>query len=237
MGGSRRYLSNNEYQAAANSASPSAANPFVTVSSLPPGGGNIGSSDLAVDLADASRKLALSGNSSGEDLSFTTLGGDDILILKGDESIVIPTGYLGIGTSNVGPSFGGHKLTIPNATSSNAISLQQSGGNGKAISVLLTANTGSNVFGYYCISNNATSTTKQAIHTDITGSSTANLAWDLANGDVKLGTGTGSMWATADDQKQAWWGSTPVTQQILATGSSTDDVITFLQTVGLCKQS
>lgn len=41
------------------------------------------------------------------------------------------------------------------------------------------------------------------------------------------------------DSKLGFYAATPVTQQVLATGAShtVDDVITFLQTIGLCKQS
>lgn len=42
-----------------------------------------------------------------------------------------------------------------------------------------------------------------------------------------------------DTQKLAFWGATPVVQQVLATGAeaSVDDVISLLQTIGLCKQA
>lgn len=57
--------------------------------------------------------------------------------------------------------------------------------------------------------------------------------------NLVLGTSTGSQIGTATGQKMAFWGVTPVVQQVLATGvgASVDDVIGFLQTVGLCKQS
>jgi hypothetical protein len=50
---------------------------------------------------------------------------------------------------------------------------------------------------------------------------------------------TGTKIATATTQKLGFWNATPVVQQVLATGASktVDDVITFLQTIGLCKQS
>jgi len=57
--------------------------------------------------------------------------------------------------------------------------------------------------------------------------------------NVAFGTVTGTKWGTAITQKQSWWNATPVVQQILATGAShtVDDVITLLQTYGLCRQS
>lgn len=56
---------------------------------------------------------------------------------------------------------------------------------------------------------------------------------------VALGSTTGTMWGTATAQKQAWWGVTPVVQQVLATGAgaTVDQVISLLQTLGLCRQS
>lgn len=57
--------------------------------------------------------------------------------------------------------------------------------------------------------------------------------------NIALGTSTGTQIGTGTTQKLGFWGKTPVVQQVLATGAShtVDDVITFLQTVGLCKQS
>lgn len=64
----------------------------------------------------------------------------------------------------------------------------------------------------------------------ITMSDAKNLIFNTTTG-TKLGTATG--------QKLGFWNATPVVQQVLATGAgrTVDDVITFLQTVGLCKQS
>jgi hypothetical protein len=57
--------------------------------------------------------------------------------------------------------------------------------------------------------------------------------------NLVVGTGTGTEIATATGQKLGFWGTTPVVQQVLATGAghTVDQVITFLQLVGLCKQS
>lgn len=69
-----------------------------------------------------------------------------------------------------------------------------------------------------------------------TDASTATWADALDN---VYGTTTGTKHGTATGQKQAWWGATPVVQQVLATGAAktVDDVITLLQTLGLCKQA
>ena len=57
--------------------------------------------------------------------------------------------------------------------------------------------------------------------------------------NIVAGTTTGTKIGTGTTQKLGFWNVTPVVQQVLATGAShtVDDVITFLQTVGLCKQS
>jgi len=56
---------------------------------------------------------------------------------------------------------------------------------------------------------------------------------------VVAGTTTGTKIGTGTTQKLGFWNATPVVQQVLATGAShtVDDVITLLQTLGLCKQS
>jgi hypothetical protein len=65
---------------------------------------------------------------------------------------------------------------------------------------------------------------------------------DLALNDAKnfeVGSTTGTKIGTATTQKLGFWNATPVVQQVLATGggATVDDVITLLQTLGLCRQS
>lgn len=54
-----------------------------------------------------------------------------------------------------------------------------------------------------------------------------------------FGTSTGTKIGTATGQKIGFWGHTPVVQPVLATGAAklVDDVITMLQSMGICKQS
>lgn len=69
---------------------------------------------------------------------------------------------------------------------------------------------------------------------------TNNVTITLADAvNVVLNATTGTKWATAPGQKQAWWGAAPVVQQVLATGAgaTVDAVISLLQTLGLCKQA
>ena len=60
----------------------------------------------------------------------------------------------------------------------------------------------------------------------------------LAN-NIVTDTTTGMKIGTAADQKLSFWNAAPVVQQVLATGAgkTVDEVITMLQTLGLCKQS
>ena len=57
--------------------------------------------------------------------------------------------------------------------------------------------------------------------------------------NVIAGTTTGTMIGTATAQKLGFWGLAPVVQQVLATGAgaTVDNVISMLQTLGLCKQA
>lgn len=61
--------------------------------------------------------------------------------------------------------------------------------------------------------------------------------WDGATFEV--GTTTGTKFGTSTSQKIGFWNAAPVVQQVLATGAgaTADDIITMLQTLGLCKQS
>lgn len=57
--------------------------------------------------------------------------------------------------------------------------------------------------------------------------------------DIVISATTGTKIGTGTTQKLGFWDATPVAQQVLATGAgaTVDDVISLLQTLGLCKQS
>lgn len=62
----------------------------------------------------------------------------------------------------------------------------------------------------------------------------------MADGkDIITGTSSGTKIASATGQKLGFWGATPVVQQVFATGTgkTVDNLITLLQTLGICKQS
>jgi hypothetical protein len=72
------------------------------------------------------------------------------------------------------------------------------------------------------------------------GGSNCSINMQMSFGDgfnINTGTSTGSKIGVSTAQKIGFWNATPVAQQVLATGSTTDQVITFLQTLGLCRQS
>jgi len=77
-----------------------------------------------------------------------------------------------------------------------------------------------------------TLTTRLTLDTSglLTFADAVNMAFNTTTG-TKIGTATG--------QKIGFWNATPVVQQILATGAgaTVDNVISLLQTLGLCKQS
>ena len=55
--------------------------------------------------------------------------------------------------------------------------------------------------------------------------------------NIVVGTSSGTRFSTTASQKIAFHGSTPIVQAVLATGSTNDQIITALQTLGLVKQS
>ncbi len=73
-----------------------------------------------------------------------------------------------------------------------------------------------------------------------TGGMAANGTITMADAkDIVLNATTGTKIGTGTTQKLAFWNATPVAQQVLATGAgkTADNIITLLQTLGLCKQS
>lgn len=57
--------------------------------------------------------------------------------------------------------------------------------------------------------------------------------------NIQYDSSTGTIHGTTASQKQSWWGAASVVQQILATGAgaTVDNVISMLQTLGLCRQA
>jgi hypothetical protein len=110
-----------------------------------------------------------------------------------------------------------------------------------AMTISGCALTSTTAYGLY-IGDISLSTTNYAIYTGA-GSVRFGDSVTLADGkDIITGTTTGmKIWSVggASGQKGAFWGATPIVQPVLATGASktVDDVITYLQTLGLARQS
>jgi hypothetical protein len=158
------------------------------------------------------------------------------LVITGDyntagNGIIIKSG----GNVGIGLAAGSinYKLDIATAVTSD-----------RAINVTVTSASGSPYGAKISITGAATTNTGLSIAAS--GAST-NTALEITAGaisygeavNVAMGTSTGTKWGTATGQKQSWWGATPVVQQVLATGggATVDNVISMLQTLGLCKQS
>jgi len=89
---------------------------------------------------------------------------------------------------------------------------------------------------------NGTTITCPGVTATLAGLGVANswsAAQTLADVDLVLGTTTGTKIGTATAQKLSFWGVAPVVQQVLATGTgkTADNILTMLQTLGLCKQT
>ena len=125
-------------------------------------------------------------------------------------------------------ALGGGNASGSNASGGNlTLKPGQSTGNATPATVVLQGTTVG--------SSGATAQTLSDVLT-VTNSKTITLTDDV---DVVLGTTGGTQIGTASTQKLAFLGATPVAQQVLATGAgaTVDNVISILQTLGLCKQS
>jgi len=202
---------------------------------LVPSSSNLGSANLTADANE--RKYILNGALSSNKLTIESSAGTDVMSIMGNNAVSVPTGYFGVNTTNLGPGFGGYRATIVGGASSRALSISANQANSSAI-YISNAHTASSGYGVWVNSINTASVNKVGFRADIRNGST-NLALDILNGDIQFGTGTGTKIGIATNQKFSFWGATPVVQQVLATGASAtvDDVISMLQTLGICKQS
>jgi hypothetical protein len=103
MSGIKRTLPNNQYQAALNAISPSAANPFITESELP-ASENLGTNDLVS--SDSIRTFTLYGTTSSDSLQITDgVNLSALFSFKGDgEFDIHGGGYNGINFTKWGVS-------------------------------------------------------------------------------------------------------------------------------------
>ena len=167
--------------------------------------------------------------------------GNDIIWMKGDRSVSVPSGFLGVGTTAVGAGFGGHRVNVQGGAGGNAINIFNPAINKSCVYSSMGASGSGSSYGFFAQSTNVSGTTiKTGFNADIQGG-LENNALSITNGDIKFNSvgGAGSKIGVSDSDKFAFWGSTPLVQQVLATGAgnTVDDVITALQNIGLFKQS
>jgi hypothetical protein len=144
-------------------------------------------------------------------------------------ALVADFGTTGMGVyGNLGFSSAG-RLLLSASNSTSSVALQITGDPDTGIGQIGGANTISVVAG--SVQSMRVSANNVLIIGDLQFPSTGNIIFD--------GAGSGGKVGTATTQKIGFWGVTPVVQQILATGAAAtvDNVITFLQTIGLCKQA
>ncbi len=209
---------------------------FVTttqaIADLAGGGGGGFAHDFAAGTTIETVKL-------GNDLSTSyaeieNASGTPLLKVKGDGGVTLPTGYIGLGTDSVGAGFGGHKFTVVNSTSSSALKLQQAGGNGKALELLLTATAGTQ-YGLYMTSTASNVNVYGSLYKVTGGGGGDKCAINIMSGTIKMpvqGSADnvhGGLIGTATNQEFAFWGATP---QIQPTALTAADATATNGTIG-----
>jgi hypothetical protein len=154
------------------------------IADLAVGGSPLSTADQTI-AATGTRKVTLGGSLVTDLVKFENSATDPLLEVRGDKSVTLPTGYLGVGTTAVGGGFGGHKFSVVNSTGSSAIKVSQTGVNGKALELLLSATSGSQ-YGFYVTSSNANAVNKYGSLYNITGAtgSGVNTAIQVDNGNI-----------------------------------------------------
>lgn len=152
---------------------------------------SLATDDQAVDQV-GTRVITIGGDLPTDMVLVESLSGNEVMKLKGDQGVTIPSGFLGVGTDSVGLGFGSHKITaLSSISSSNSIYGIASGANSTAG---YFTTTGSGSGSAYCVraisSNAAPATVKQGLVVDISGGA-VNWGIVLVNGDVKTPSGTG----------------------------------------------
>ncbi len=112
---------------------------------------------------------------------------------------------------------------------------------GSSIHIMGGQGTGSGAPGSVVIKTSTAAGSSSTVQTHATRVTFAATTMTFAEAyNVVFGTTTGTKIGTvggAAGQKMAFWGQTAIVQPVLATGSTTDQLITVLQTLGLIRQS
>lgn len=198
-------------------------NCFITAGQTFSFGGSVNASPLIY--ANSTQLCLRAGSSLGVQIQGTSGADGGILNFKGHASIVSESGaILGITNGSTGPG----KLAIDNVQGANLERLK------------MEWNTNVARIG---TSKGGSGTARNLV---IITDDTVRVTYGASGGETKaeghnvtLGTTTGTKIGTATGEKLGFWNATPVVQQVLATGggATVDNVITLLQTLGLCKQS
>ena len=178
----------------------------------------------------------LGGNLSTDLIDFQSNAGTTIMEIRGDNTVYIPTGYLGVGYSALGAGFGGHKVSVLNNTAASSFISYQTGGNGKAFEARLTA-TGGSQYGLY-VSSTTSNVNVNASFFNVTGGGggAKNAIW-IGNGTIEMpaaGAIHGCKIGTAATQILSFWGATPIGQPTALTAAdatATDGTIGTADTI------
>ena len=199
------------------------------VAQMPSGGASLATADQLINQT-GTRSITLGGSLSTDNLEVEAASGTSVLKIRGDNTIYVP-GYLGVGTTNLGPSYGNHKINIYNPNNSGGVNIQQAGGNGKAILMQLTATNGSQ-YGLY-VTSTTSNVNSNGSHFNMSGGGggTKN-AINIVNGTIQMpaaGAVNGCKIGTGPTQIFSFWGATPIGQPTALTAANatpTDGTIT-----------
>lgn len=189
----------------------------LSASHAPPGD-NIATSDLTVD-STGTRALKTGGSLVTDSIEIQDPDGASLLEIRGDNTVSVPSGYFGVGTTNLGPGFGGHRVSISDNGNGGAIYITKGGSNGSSFKTVLSPSGGSTIRGLDVQSTNSTGVSKYGAYFNIRGSLTSNLAIFIDEGDIQVST-NGTKIGTATLQKIGFWNTTPIVQPTALTAAN-----------------
>lgn len=178
-----------------------------------PASANIGTSDLAI--TSVVRKLKLNGSTASYSYGVYDQTGTDVLTkTDGQGKFWVPKGTIEMGVASGSPTYS--QIYMKSGAYSHYWGVYNN-------QMYFDS-------AYYLNFNSGGSEIMQVNGGGLTMLNTKNITFSSA---------TGTQIGTDPSEKMAFYGKTPVVQQILPTGAgkTVDDVITFLQTWGACKQS
>ena len=191
---------------------------YALSASYSPPGDNIATSDLTVD-STGTRALKTGGSLATDLIDIQAPDGSSLLQIRGNNTVSVPSGYFGVGTTNLGPGFGGHRVYIVDAGNGGAIYITKGGANGSSFKTILSPTGGSAIKGLDVSSTNSTAVGKYGAYFNIRGSLSSNLAIFIDEGDIQVST-NGTKIGTATLQKIGFWNTTPIVQPTALTAAN-----------------